>query len=156
MARRALKCIALLLILGGIGCVKEATTSPAFEYAGEWRGTWIDYNFFNPSTGHPVRSYNLVLTVKKDGAATGEGDIRITFVEGLFVDRLKMWMDVLPDGSAYGIGTWDVRLGSIPLASEEGKVVGQFDAETGKGGGSFMLDGGTYVWHFPWQVNKSK
>lgn len=144
----------IILVLFISGCTKDALTSPSFAYAGEWNGTWIDYNFVDPNSGHPVRCYTLVLNVAKDGTTTGEGSIEIEFIEGLFVDRLKMWMTVLPDGSAYGIGMWDVHLGYEQLAAEEGQVLGQFNSDTGEAGGSLIIESDGITWQFPWQVSK--
>ncbi len=154
MKQRLAGLILLIPMLLITGCAGEAPTSPSFAYAGKWTGIWIDYSFVNPNTGYPVYCYTLTLNVEKNGTTTGEGVVEVEFIEGLFMDRLKMWITVLPDGSAYGTGTWDARLGNELLGEGEGKVFGQFDNRTGKAAGSLIIVENGLTWHYPWQVSR--
>jgi hypothetical protein len=145
----------LLLFLVPIGgCSRKSPTSTSFAFTGGWSGTWTDPTLILASTYRPV-SLPLTIEIDPDGVAEVDAYYQEQYVEGPFVDRLRMTLQVWPDGSVYGTGIWNQ---GIPGESEvvlTGEVIGQFDELSDSGSGVLVVEYyGTNV-HLVWKVTRS-
>jgi len=151
MRERMIVFIGLLLTTALIAasCTEEiAPTGPEVDpLVGTWQGSWTNL------MGNETSDASLIITVRTGGEATGTGEALYTDQGEEYLEVLGFDLEILPDGSVTGWGSWWFYL-SEGIAVAEGPVSGQLDSEAGTGAGTLQLDIGGTPWNLPWQVEK--
>ncbi len=139
--------IALLAVLLSPGCSKLTASAPDFPFTGSWTGRYTDYLFVNMYSLKPI-TVSLSMNVTANGTASASGQKDVSG----YLDHITMSVTVMPDGAASGTGQYTLSYSGIVLVSEEGEVIGQFDAVTRTANGALciLIDG--LPFHFPWSL----
>jgi hypothetical protein len=116
---------------------------------GSWEG------FYLSPIGGSLGDEGFTLTVQGGGEGVGTGRYWYSYFGDTIMEILFIEIEVAPDGSVSGSGTWMCEILDVVVLMGEGEVTGNLDAETLTGSGKLQLVDPEGTVDIPWEVIKA-